>query len=142
MDYPWLHAPAAEVAATARTQLGWEFAAGGVRVRLTEVEAYAGTGEDQAALAAGVVKADARLAEIRDRLASIATGRVGVDLADTEAVWDAIDRMEVDQVRTIIETACQSIRLMPRRKGAGLPKGDDVQITWRTSKTEGLPIVG
>ncbi|MFI5849358.1 recombinase family protein [Micromonospora chalcea] len=105
-------------------------------------EMFVGGTIDQAALAAGAVKADARLAEIRDRLASIATGRVGVDLADTEAVWDAIDRMEVDQVRTIIETACQSIRLMPRRKGARLPKGDDVQITWRTYKTEGSPIVG
>ncbi|MEU7982755.1 DNA-3-methyladenine glycosylase [Micromonospora sp. NPDC049081] len=48
MDYPWLHAPAAEVAETARTLLGWELAAGGVRIRLTEVEAYAGTGEDPA----------------------------------------------------------------------------------------------
>ncbi|MGX4655286.1 DNA-3-methyladenine glycosylase [Micromonospora sp. SCSIO 07396] len=48
MDYPWLHAPAAEVAETARTLLGWELAGGGVRVRLTEVEAYAGTGEDPA----------------------------------------------------------------------------------------------
>ncbi|KWV33134.1 DNA-3-methyladenine glycosylase [Micromonospora rifamycinica] len=48
MDYPWLRAPAAEVAETARTLLGWELAAGGVRIRLTEVEAYAGTGEDPA----------------------------------------------------------------------------------------------
>lgn len=48
VDYPWLHAPAAEVAETARTLLGWELAAGGVRIRLTEVEAYAGTGEDPA----------------------------------------------------------------------------------------------
>ncbi|MEU8374799.1 MULTISPECIES: DNA-3-methyladenine glycosylase [unclassified Micromonospora] len=48
MNYPWLHAPAAEVAETARTLLGWELAAGGVRIRLTEVEAYAGTGEDPA----------------------------------------------------------------------------------------------
>ena len=48
MDYPWLRAPAAEVAGTARTLLGWELAAGGVRIRLTEVEAYAGTGEDPA----------------------------------------------------------------------------------------------
>lgn len=48
MDYSWLHAPATEVAGTARTLLGWEISAGGVRVRLTEVEAYAGTGEDPA----------------------------------------------------------------------------------------------
>ncbi|MFI6270844.1 DNA-3-methyladenine glycosylase [Micromonospora zamorensis] len=32
----------------AQTLLGWEITAGGVRVRLTEVEAYAGTGEDPA----------------------------------------------------------------------------------------------
>ncbi|MDG4780664.1 DNA-3-methyladenine glycosylase [Micromonospora sp. WMMD961] len=48
MDYPWLAAPASNVAETARTLLGWEITAGGVRIRLTEVEAYAGTGEDPA----------------------------------------------------------------------------------------------
>ncbi|MEU6025304.1 DNA-3-methyladenine glycosylase [Micromonospora sp. NPDC047134] len=48
MDHPWLTAPAAEIAQTARSLLGWEVAANGVRVRLTEVEAYAGTGEDPA----------------------------------------------------------------------------------------------
>ncbi|WP_422768651.1 DNA-3-methyladenine glycosylase [Plantactinospora sp. WMMC1484] len=48
MDYSWLHAPAAQVPGTARELLGWEISAGGVRVRLTEVEAYAGTGEDPA----------------------------------------------------------------------------------------------
>ncbi|MEU5907381.1 DNA-3-methyladenine glycosylase [Micromonospora sp. NPDC047527] len=48
MDYSWLHAPAAEVPETARALLGWEISTGGVRVRLTEVEAYAGTGEDPA----------------------------------------------------------------------------------------------
>jgi DNA-3-methyladenine glycosylase len=46
--YPWMLAPAAEVATTARTLLGWEGAGDGVRVRLTEVEAYAGTGVDPA----------------------------------------------------------------------------------------------
>ncbi|MEV2241582.1 DNA-3-methyladenine glycosylase [Micromonospora sp. NPDC049891] len=48
MNYPWLRAPAAHVAETARTLLGWEAAANGVRIRLTEVEAYAGTGVDPA----------------------------------------------------------------------------------------------
>ncbi|WFE39745.1 DNA-3-methyladenine glycosylase [Micromonospora sp. WMMD998] len=48
MTYPWLDAPAAEIAATARTLLGWTVSANGVRVRLTEVEAYAGTGADPA----------------------------------------------------------------------------------------------
>ncbi|MGC5381593.1 DNA-3-methyladenine glycosylase [Micromonospora sp. DT68] len=48
MNYPWLTAPASDVAETARTLLGWEISANGVRVRLTEVEAYAGTGEDPA----------------------------------------------------------------------------------------------
>ncbi|GAB3140402.1 DNA-3-methyladenine glycosylase [Micromonospora sonneratiae] len=48
MDYPWLRRPAAEVPETAQTLLGWELSAGGVRIRLTEVEAYAGTGEDPA----------------------------------------------------------------------------------------------
>ncbi|WP_229705893.1 DNA-3-methyladenine glycosylase [Micromonospora sonchi] len=48
MNHPWLSAPAADVAETARTLLGWEISANGVRIRLTEVEAYAGTGEDPA----------------------------------------------------------------------------------------------
>lgn len=48
MDYSWLHAPAGQVPETAQTLLGCEITAGGVRVRLTEVEAYAGTGEDPA----------------------------------------------------------------------------------------------
>ncbi|MEV6692598.1 DNA-3-methyladenine glycosylase [Micromonospora sp. NPDC051196] len=48
MNHPWLSAPAADVAQTARSLLGWEVAANGVRIRLTEVEAYAGTGEDPA----------------------------------------------------------------------------------------------
>ncbi|WDZ82381.1 DNA-3-methyladenine glycosylase [Micromonospora cathayae] len=48
MDYSWLSAPAGQVPETARTLLGWEISAGGVRIRLTEVEAYAGTGADPA----------------------------------------------------------------------------------------------
>lgn len=48
MTYPWLQAPASQVAATAQTLLGWTVSANGVSVRLTEVEAYAGTGEDPA----------------------------------------------------------------------------------------------
>ena len=48
MDHPWLSAPAADIAQTARSLLGWEVTANGVRIRLTEVEAYAGTGEDPA----------------------------------------------------------------------------------------------
>ncbi|GIG92385.1 recombinase family protein [Plantactinospora endophytica] len=99
---------------------------------------------DQAALAAGTAAADSRLTEIRDRLAEIATARVGVDLSDIESVWEAIDQMETERVRTIIETACESIRLMPRRKGARLPRGEDVQLTWRMPQTEtreGSPVV-
>lgn len=48
MDYSLLDAPASKIADTARGLLGWELAAGGVRVRITEVEAYAGVGEDPA----------------------------------------------------------------------------------------------
>ena len=48
VDYSWLTAPARQIPATARSLIGWEVAANGVRVRLTEVEAYAGTGEDPA----------------------------------------------------------------------------------------------
>jgi DNA-3-methyladenine glycosylase len=48
MRYPWLDAPAAEVADTARTLLDWRLTANGVTVRLTEVEAYSGLGADPA----------------------------------------------------------------------------------------------
>lgn len=48
MGYAWLSAPASEIADTAAGLLGWEITAGDVRVRLTEVEAYSGLGEDPA----------------------------------------------------------------------------------------------
>ncbi|MET7395254.1 DNA-3-methyladenine glycosylase, partial [Dactylosporangium sp. NPDC005572] len=43
-----MRAPAASIAETARSLLGWQLSANGVTIRLTEVEAYAGTGEDPA----------------------------------------------------------------------------------------------
>lgn len=43
-----MRAPASEIPETAKTLLGWEVSANGVHIRLTEVEAYAGTGEDPA----------------------------------------------------------------------------------------------
>jgi DNA-3-methyladenine glycosylase len=46
--YSWLSAPADEIADTARQLLGWHLAADGVTVRITEVEAYSGLGEDPA----------------------------------------------------------------------------------------------
>jgi DNA-3-methyladenine glycosylase len=46
--YAWLDAPATAVAQTARDLLGWQLRAGGVTVRLTEVEAYSGLGADPA----------------------------------------------------------------------------------------------
>jgi DNA-3-methyladenine glycosylase len=48
VDFAWLDAPAADVVTTARGLLGWTLAANGVRVRLTEVEAYLGGGLDGA----------------------------------------------------------------------------------------------
>jgi DNA-3-methyladenine glycosylase len=48
VDYPWLHLPATAVDEAARTLLGWRLTANGVTVRLTEVEAYSGLGEDPA----------------------------------------------------------------------------------------------
>ncbi|WP_071806315.1 DNA-3-methyladenine glycosylase [Couchioplanes caeruleus] len=48
MTYSWLDAPATEVAETARTLLGWLASANGVTIRITEVEAYSGLGEDPA----------------------------------------------------------------------------------------------
>lgn len=46
MNYPWAAAPASQIAETAKALLGWTVAAGGVTIRLTEVEAYGGVGED------------------------------------------------------------------------------------------------
>ncbi|MEU8006671.1 DNA-3-methyladenine glycosylase [Catellatospora sp. NPDC049111] len=48
MDYSLLDAPASQVTDTARGLLGWQLEANGVRIRITEVEAYAGVGEDPA----------------------------------------------------------------------------------------------
>lgn len=47
-DYSWLRHPATEVDQAARELLGWRLTAGGVTVRLTEVEAYSGLGLDPA----------------------------------------------------------------------------------------------
>lgn len=47
-SYAWLRAPASQVPDTARTLLGWTVSANGVSVRLTEVEAYSGAGDDSA----------------------------------------------------------------------------------------------
>jgi DNA-3-methyladenine glycosylase len=46
--YPWLTAPASAVADTAIALLGWRVRGNGVTVRLTEVEAYSGLGQDPA----------------------------------------------------------------------------------------------
>jgi DNA-3-methyladenine glycosylase len=46
--YAWLDAPAAAIGDTARTLLGWHLSANGVTLRLTEVEAYSGLGDDPA----------------------------------------------------------------------------------------------
>jgi DNA-3-methyladenine glycosylase len=44
----WASIPAAQVPEAARSLLGWQLSANGVTVRLTEVEAYSGLGEDPA----------------------------------------------------------------------------------------------
>ncbi|MEU8656835.1 DNA-3-methyladenine glycosylase [Actinoplanes philippinensis] len=48
MTFPWLELPASRVDEAARLLLGWRLTANGVTVRLTEVEAYSGLGEDPA----------------------------------------------------------------------------------------------
>nr|WP_245673992.1 DNA-3-methyladenine glycosylase [Actinoplanes rectilineatus] len=47
-DAAWLTRPAAAVDEAARLLLGWRITANGVTVRITEVEAYSGLGEDPA----------------------------------------------------------------------------------------------
>ncbi|BAL91347.1 putative 3-methyladenine DNA glycosylase [Actinoplanes missouriensis 431] len=44
----WVELPAADVETAARLLLGWRLTANGVTVRLTEVEAYSGLGQDPA----------------------------------------------------------------------------------------------
>ena len=46
MNYAWAKLPASRVDEVAKTLLGWTVTAYGVTVRLTEVEAYGGVGED------------------------------------------------------------------------------------------------
>jgi DNA-3-methyladenine glycosylase len=48
VTYDWLSAPAEAVPETAKALLGWRLGANGVTVRLTEVEAYSGLGDDPA----------------------------------------------------------------------------------------------
>jgi DNA-3-methyladenine glycosylase len=48
VDYSWLGAPAEQVPETAEALLGWRLTGNGVTVRLTEVEAYSGLGDDPA----------------------------------------------------------------------------------------------
>ncbi|WP_250007668.1 DNA-3-methyladenine glycosylase [Actinoplanes sp. M2I2] len=48
MNENWLDLPASEVDEAARRLLGWHLTANDVTVRLTEVEAYSGLGEDPA----------------------------------------------------------------------------------------------
>jgi DNA-3-methyladenine glycosylase len=48
VTYDWLAAPADAVPRTARSLLGWHLTANGVTIRLTEVEAYSGLGDDPA----------------------------------------------------------------------------------------------
>jgi DNA-3-methyladenine glycosylase len=48
VGYAWLDAPSAAIGDTARRLLGWHLTANGVTLRLTEVEAYSGLGDDPA----------------------------------------------------------------------------------------------
>jgi DNA-3-methyladenine glycosylase len=48
VTFAWLDAPSSAVPETAKTLLGWRLTANGVTVRLTEVEAYSGLGDDPA----------------------------------------------------------------------------------------------
>jgi site-specific DNA recombinase len=89
---------------------------------------------EKASLAAGSERVTSRLSEIANRLADIARSRVGIDLADVEYLWQMVDDMEVDRLRSIIETVTESIALLPRGKGERLPKGEHVEIIWRAAR--------
>jgi site-specific DNA recombinase len=96
---------------------------------------------DEEAHAAAVARIDGQLAEIEDALATIATSRVGVDVADLESLWERLDQAmeeDVDKVRSIIQSVTASITLLPRQRGAHRPKASDVDIRFRKQQPVAL----
>lgn len=89
---------------------------------------------DEGAFLSSRGRVDARLADIADRLAEIATEGVAVDPADLEYLWETLDEAmedDLDRVRSIITSVTQSIRCLPRQRGARRPTSGDIDLTFR-----------
>lgn len=92
---------------------------------------------DRQALTAGTEKANARLAEIGQRVADLTISKVSREslAGDTEYLFHLFDEMETsgehDALRGIFTTMAEGIVCLPRGKGQRLPKSADVRIVWR-----------
>ncbi|BBH63449.1 putative 3-methyladenine DNA glycosylase [Actinoplanes sp. OR16] len=107
----WVELPAARVDEAARLLLGWRLSANGVTVRLTEVEAYSGLGEDPASHAhRGVTNRNAVMFGAAGRLyvyqiygmhfcANVVCGETGKAAAVLLRAGEVVDGLETARER-------------------------------------------
>jgi hypothetical protein len=109
-----------------------------LEARRTDLAAMFADGEvDREALRAGTERVNARLAEVESDLSSLVLATVShADLADdVEVLAERFIRFyeegEFDRLRSIIASVVETVEVLPRGKGARVPKPEDVRVTFR-----------